>query len=54
MNGVKTERDPCVDQQHAQPEEKYANTRDCSGRNLKCQQRAKEDTKRDHANEDCM
>lgn len=54
VDGVETERDPRVDQQHAQPEEEYASTRDGGGRNLKSQQRAEEDAERDQANEDRM
>src|SRR5438045_3435332 len=43
VDGVETQRDPRVDEQNAQPEEKCASARDGGGRNLKRQQRAEED-----------
>jgi hypothetical protein len=52
VDGVETERDPRVDEQNAQPEEKCASARDGGGRNLKRHQRAEEDAERDQANED--
>src|SRR5437588_9395882 len=51
---VETERDPRVDEQNAQPEEKGASARDGGGRNLKRHQRAEEDAEGDQANEDRM
>jgi hypothetical protein len=54
VDGVETERDPRVDEQDAQPEEKYASARDGGGRNRKRQQRAEEDAEYDQANEERM
>src|SRR6266700_7111146 len=54
VDGVETQRDPRVDEQDAQPEEKGASARDGGGRNPKRQPRAEEDAERDQANEDCM
>ena len=54
VDGVETQRDPRVDEQNAQPEEKCASARDGGGRNPKRQQRAEEDAERDQANEDRM
>ena len=54
VDGVETQRHPRVDEQNAQPEEKYASARDGGGRHRKRQPRAEEDAERDQANEDHM
>src|SRR6266496_3642178 len=52
VDGVETERDPRVDQQHAQPEEENARTRDGGGRNFQSQQHAEGVAEQDHPMED--